>query len=187
MSNGSSEDWRVKHLVEAWKTTVEVQRHFNDIELTIRNYALTLLLAVAGAAGVALKEDVKVALWSGHQTSLASVLLFAGLCVHGAFFFMDRFWYHRLLKGAVDYGQKLEAELTALVPGSLHDSFALTAAISRHSPVQIAAWKLHSNGKMNVFYGAIALLLTLGIVEFWHSPKQTSDAAGPCCCEARSR
>ena len=34
-------------VVEAWKKTVDVQQQFNDIELRIRNYAITLLVAAS--------------------------------------------------------------------------------------------------------------------------------------------
>ena len=35
--------------VEAWKTTVQVQEHFNEIEMKIRALAITVLTAGIGA------------------------------------------------------------------------------------------------------------------------------------------
>ena len=152
-------DWRTTYLVEAWKTTVEVQKHFNDLELRIRNYALTLLLAVAGASGVALKEGLFVSVL-GARVSLASCLLMAGLVVLCGFYFMDRFWYHRLLRGSVAHGQRLEQKLSELTADSqCQDLFDLTRAIGHYSPVRLWRWQIHSKHKMDLFYGGMALLL----------------------------
>jgi hypothetical protein len=41
-----------KQTVELWKTTVGTQQHFNTLQLQLRNFALTLYLAVLAAAGV---------------------------------------------------------------------------------------------------------------------------------------
>ena len=43
--------------VDAWKTTVSVQQHFNDLELRVRNFAITFMTAVLGLVGLALKEE----------------------------------------------------------------------------------------------------------------------------------
>jgi FMN phosphatase YigB (HAD superfamily) len=40
-------------VLDLWKKTVDVQQHFNDLELRIRNYAVTLLVAVLGASAFA--------------------------------------------------------------------------------------------------------------------------------------
>lgn len=44
--------------LRAWETTVGVQEHFNDLELRIRNLALTVLTAVLGAGAFAYSEEL---------------------------------------------------------------------------------------------------------------------------------
>src|SRR6266567_2070560 len=90
-------DEELDRAVEVWKTTVGVQQHFNDIEMRIRNYALTLLVGILAGAGVALKDKTIVQV-AHHSVSLGSVILLAGLIGWLAFYFMDVAWYHRLLK-----------------------------------------------------------------------------------------
>ena len=43
-------------IIDVWKTTIEVQQHFNDLELRIRSFAVTLVVAVFGAVALAVKE-----------------------------------------------------------------------------------------------------------------------------------
>jgi hypothetical protein len=159
----------IKYLIDAWRKTVEVQQHFNDIELRIRNYDLTLLLAVSGAAGFTLQNGLAV--WDG-RISLAAFLLMAGLGIHAAFYFMDRFWYHRLLNGAVEHGAKLEKELSLLVSRRDDGAFDLTRAIGRHSPVRFFGREMRSKNKIDFFYGLVAFLMFMGICLVWtpHQP-----------------
>lgn len=163
---------------DAWKMAVTVQQHFNDIEMRIRNYALTLLLAVLAGAGLALREHEAFRIL-GLDISLAFAILLAGLVAWLSFYFMDEFWYHRLLIGAVMHAIALEKTLAQDVPG-----IGLTQRIGDESPVYL--WKrrregkpkrdgtprkagerreLHSTQKIRVFYLVTAfLLLFLAVV-----------------------
>lgn len=100
-------DAQLRILVDVWKQTIEVQQHFNDIVLRIRNLALTLLLAVFGAAALALRENIHI-LVLGQRLSLATAVLAVGAVGWSAFYFIDRYWYHQLLVGAVIHGEALE-------------------------------------------------------------------------------
>src|SRR5262245_38636337 len=93
--------------VEAWKTTIQVQQHFNDIEMKIPCLAITVLTAVLAAAAVAIKNGTRLDLgW--FCLPLGSALLFVGLVTWLLFYFVDKIWYHRLLLGAVNHGKALE-------------------------------------------------------------------------------
>src|SRR5262245_28698375 len=107
---------RAARSFEAWKVAVDVQKHFNDIEMRIRNYALTLLLAVLAGAGLALREHQAVILF-GVEVSLATIILAAGFVVWVAFYFMDELWYHKLLLGAVKQAADIERALDVIAPG----------------------------------------------------------------------
>lgn len=144
--------------LEIWKTTVDVQQHFNDLELRIRNYAVTVLTAVLGAAGVAIKERLFVR-FEGFNTTLAVWFLGVGLVAWLAFYFMDRWWYHRLLYGAVSHGLALEKELAFLFPGR-----GLTGMIGDASPMYVAGWKIRSPWKIDAFYGGVGFLLLIGAI-----------------------
>lgn len=66
------EDWsdvELQCVVRAWEKTVDVQQHFNDLELRVRSLALTTLTAVlAGAAyafsqGIQVRQQIQIPAW----------------------------------------------------------------------------------------------------------------------------
>lgn len=59
--------------LEIWKKIIDVQMHFNELEMKIRNFAILLLSALIGAAALALKENITFTSWG---LSLTSLLLF---------------------------------------------------------------------------------------------------------------
>jgi phosphoglycolate phosphatase-like HAD superfamily hydrolase len=144
---------RINRSLEAWKVTITVQQHFNDIEMRVRNFALTLLVAIIGASALAIQNGSIVTIFS-FKTSLAVWLLVGGVIAWLAFYFVDQIWYHRLLLGAVIQGKQLEDILKHDVPG-----IGLTGAIGDASPAKVLGITLHSKQKMSTFYFGIALML----------------------------
>jgi len=132
----------IEQVVDLWKKTVDVQMHFNDTEMKIRGLAITLLTAMLTVTGFAIKEKLNI----------VSGLFFLTAAVWSLFYVMDEFWYHRLLKGSVVYGERLEQIISRWVPGP-----HLTECIGAASPVI----GLHSKHKIRVFYWTIAALLLL--------------------------
>lgn len=152
--------------LEMWKQTVQVQMHFNDIEMKVRTVAITVLTFVLGGASLALREGTRVEL-TWVKPPLASLMLFLGLILWGAFYFVDQWWYHRLLIGSVVHGKALEAELRNTLPKA-----GLTKQISESSPKEYRIlWgrkrEMHSPDKMKVFYGIVAFLMIGGGALIW--------------------
>src|SRR5437764_5250969 len=50
----------------------------------------------------------------GHRPH---VFVVAAIFAWAAFFFMDRLWYHILLRGAVSHASSLENQFSGLIPG----------------------------------------------------------------------
>jgi len=158
---------RLKIYVDIWKKTVDVQQHFNDLELRIRNFAITIMAGVLGLAAYAIKENLTTQLLN-RQISLAAIVLVLGLLPWFGFYFMDRHWYHRLLYGAVHHGKFIEDRLGKVLP-----ELALTESIGKYSPIRIWRWlkpdttwywknrEMHSPQKINAFYSVGFLLLVL--------------------------
>lgn len=136
------------HVLEAWKKTVEVQQHFNEIEMKIRNYAITILVAVLGAAAFAVKERLP---------GLAGIFLIVGGVGVVLFYLMDETWYHRLLIGAVKHGTKIEGDHAVDLP-----ELGLTTAIGRASPFRLGKREVHSRHKLRGFYIGLILPLLVG-------------------------
>ncbi len=142
--------------IEIWKKTVDVQQHFNDLELRIRNFALIVTGAFLGLGGYAMK-DGGFADFGGYQISSAALIIGASLLPLCAFYLMDRLWYHRLLDGAVKAGIDAEGELL---------KFGIKVKLGTHiknvSPFKLWIFgkDIHSRHKMDGFYG----ILTLSII-----------------------
>ncbi|NVL22269.1 hypothetical protein [Pseudomonas syringae] len=150
--------------VEVWKKIVDVQQHFNDLELRIRNFALIVTGAFLGLGGYAIKDGGFVTVVNFNISS-ASLIVAAALVPLIAFYLMDRLWYHRLLEGSVTAGISAEDELNK---SSILVS--LGTCVSTRSPfvIPFLKWKVHSRHKMDGFYGLlclaiIVLTLTLAI------------------------
>jgi len=150
-----SDDEKAKLMVEAWKTTVDVQKHFNDLAMRIRAFALSFLGVVVGATAVAIQQK---------QSTLATLLAIVGILAWFAFWLMDGLWYHQLLKGAVKQGTKVEQ---LLARATNLDVFGLTQEITGSSHIQFSFLgkqkELHAAHKLLIFYivGTVALVLLL--------------------------
>lgn len=156
LSDGSlTEADAAKLYVDVWKQTVEVQKHFNDLEWRIRGLALTAATFALGASALAARERTTVG-----PVSAGSVVLLAGLLLWYAFYFADKFWYHPLLIASVRHGEQLEAELRKSLP-----AVGLTQDITAGSPAKPPAfwfWRkseLHSSDKLFYFYVIGGLVL----------------------------
>lgn len=178
-----------KVLIEIWKKIVDVQQHFNDLELRVRNFALVLTGTFLAIGGYAIKEEMFIDIMS-INISVSSLIVVAAIVPLFAFYFMDKFWYHRLLDGAVQAGISAEAQLRAR-----GYDISLGSKISEASPIinifygkklDSEYWllfpkrKMHSRHKMDVFYGvlfvslvAMAVFLAIGLHP-QPSPKEIS-------------
>jgi FMN phosphatase YigB (HAD superfamily) len=153
-----------KLVVQMWSRTIDTQEHFNDLELRIRNYAVTLLVAIVGVSAFAAKEDLRLPFMTvgGTPVAVASVLLLAGALSWGVFYLMDRHWYHRLLYGAVKHGAEIEGRWERRLP-----EMGLTSRIGKESPSQfrlgIGRWRVekqvHSPGKVDLFYLLVGMVI----------------------------
>jgi hypothetical protein len=142
----------VNSALEVWKTTLAVQQHFNELSLRVRSIAVTVLGGFLAVAGYALKERATVE-FMGRQISLTGAILLAALLCWGAFYVMDRLWYHRLLRAAVQHGRAVEDQLRSAIP-----TIGLTTTIDEASPI----WGLRAGHRLSIFYGFIAVVLWIG-------------------------
>jgi FMN phosphatase YigB (HAD superfamily) len=144
------------HVLSIWEKSVDVQQHFNDIELKIRNIALTVFTFIIVGVGYSIKEDLFIE-FDGFILPFSSVFAIIGIFIMFAFFYMDREWYHKLLHGAVKHGSNLEKRWNKYFP-----ELRLTQEIGNESPHRFLKRQIHSRDKYWFFYGL--LWLTLFIV-----------------------
>lgn len=164
-------------IVAIWKETVDVQKHFNEIGMRIRGMFVTILIAFFAAMGFII--DKKMTLVFGALTiQYAAVVPLLGIFTTWLFYFIDRYWYHRLLTGSVRHAIQIENLYKSEIP-----ELGLSGSIGKESPykpgrstsllagivVSDLKWQkdgeLHSDGKIELFYKSVmALLLAITIL-----------------------
>lgn len=181
-SENGSEDYSNQELIEVdkinfeiWKKGVEVHQHFNDLELRIRNYAITITGAIVAAIGIMTQRNMVTTVF-GVEFPTSLTLVMVAIVVWGSFFLMDRYWYHVLLKGAVNHNMKVEAALTHRYP-----NISLGKTISEESSkVKIFGLKLNSNKRLNIFYlSMLIILFVLGTGIFMSHSSGSTTIADP--------
>lgn len=146
---------KVGDIIIIWQKIIDVQQHFNDIALRIRNIALTVFTFIIGGIGYAEKEGLYF-LINSNFVPFSTVISFFGIVIMLAFYYMDKYWYHRLLIGAVNQGVLIEDKWANLIP-----EIRLTNSISKSSPHKILRIKIHSKFKFVIFYGLLISSLVL--------------------------
>ena len=167
----NSEDRKI--VVDIWKTTVEVQRHFNDISMRIRGIFVTTLLATFAAIGFLLNKELNLEVFD-LDVQFAAVMPVYGFIITCLFYFIDRYWYHQLLVGSVKHAIEIEKEYKTRIPGlSLSETIGKESPYEPRGVVRCLAKllvtddqfrktnKLHSVGKIEVFYKSVMAVLLL--------------------------
>jgi FMN phosphatase YigB (HAD superfamily) len=153
-----TDNGRVKNALETWKKCIDVQQHFNDLCLRIRNFAITVVGALIAAVAFTYQYGLETEV-SGYKFAAGLGFVVAAIFAWGGFAFMDRFWYHLLLRGAVAHASKLEDQFSRLIPG-----IGLTNEISDASrKIGIFGIKINSMRRLEIFYliGLLMLIIVL--------------------------
>ncbi|WP_272572268.1 hypothetical protein [Providencia sp. PROV258] len=161
----------IKIKVDVWKTVIETQEHFNDLEMKVRNFGILILSAFIGATGVTFNSD-SVFYFFGYEILISAIFSFGAAVIWWLFYFVDIYWYHPLLLGAVKQGLKIESELESIIPG-----ITLTKQIGESSPRDFLFFKkIHSTTKAKIFYfGILAILVMSTIILLFVSPKKKQE------------
>ncbi|WP_438335466.1 hypothetical protein ACSYAE_00355 [Edwardsiella tarda] len=161
----------LKLKVDVWKTVIDVQKHFNDLEMKVRNFGILILSAFIGAIGVSFNSSSNLVIFGGNY-SVSGILAFGAAIVWLLFYFVDVYWYHPLLLGAVKKGLEIEKEIGVDIA-----NIDLTKTIGDSSPKDILCFKnVHSTTKAKVFYfGVLTVLVITGVcMMIFNSPSKTN-------------
>ena len=169
----------LKNVLEVWKKTVDVQQHFNDLEMRIRNFAVTIVGVLIAAVGFTYQQSLETTLL-GFRFAAGLGLVIAAAIVWLGFFLMDRFWYHILLKGAVKHASMIEKKYKDRLP-----FIGLGGTISEVSgSVKIWGVTMNSDKRLTNFYrlgfamlGVIFLSLLFAVPH--RPPVQNGDQIQP--------
>lgn len=162
-------------VLRTWEKTVEVQQHFNDMGMRIRSFAITLLGVMLTATGLIFSKDLRISLPS-YSISASVVVLISALFFWLMFYFMDKYWYHVLLRGASEHAAKIEKLYSGKIP-----SISLSEKIFEASQnVRFLGFSLDSTARLRTFYGIGSTGIVILIVALFistTSPQRPHNAA----------
>jgi hypothetical protein len=116
----------MQNRMKEWEIVIQTQMHFNDLILRFRTILLTVFATIAGAL-VTLSRVAPTALKTGDYNALGYLLLAFWILAY----FIDIFYYHRMLLGAVAQAAKFDdAE-----PFKKSGYFGMTRSISNHTSI----------------------------------------------------
>lgn len=150
--------------VDLYKNSIQVQMHFNDIAWRIRGLALTAATFAIGAGSLAARFQLQIG-----YVSVGALLIVICWLLWYAFYFVDRHWYHPLLKGAVDDAREIEKAIQSHLPAA-----GVTTRISQASPYKPGAVvrffsckdSMNSTERLGWFYKVGWAVLLLAAVGF---------------------
>ena len=145
----------LKVQISIWEKVVDVQMHFNDLCLRIRNFAISILGVLLGSAAIAYRFAGHMIIFS-HKIPTATVFISISIVVWISFYLMDRFWYHELLKGSVHHAHSIERSLKKIAP-----EIELAQSIRDQSHKSL---KMNAAKKLNIFYISILIVQIIALV-----------------------
>jgi hypothetical protein len=174
--DNAMQDEQRKQVIEIWKTIVQVQQHFNDISMRIRGMFVTIILALFASIGFLLDKKLSLDFGPVHVQFATLIPLF-GIIGTLLFYFIDRYWYHRLLVGSVNHAIAIEKQYKEDMPElSLSDAIGavcpykpgyivnlLARLLVRHEKYRQTG-QLHSDAKIELFYKSVAPVLSLTMI-----------------------
>lgn len=179
---------RTALLLDYWKQTSNVQQHFNDVSMKLRNFAVVVFSGFLTGVGLAIHKNISINLL-GVDISAGVLFALAGMIATQLIHFMDTYWYHVFLKGAVKTSASIELEIkrildvTELSEGISSSSQAVCVASlfgKLHLPIGWQSWlkylcmssvEVDSTKRHKIFYRwllAIFILTGVGSI-FTHS------------------
>jgi len=156
---------KIKILQAEWKTVIETQMHFNDMLMRMRTAAISVVVAIFGAAAALMGQfpDQRLSI-CGRKVHASVGVIFGGLVLWIVIFIMDYCYYYKMLLGAVERGQEFDRAFEkAEFYGQFH-LFGMTTLIST------AVRRPTARRLVCLFYGVIfalgALFLAIVLISY---------------------
>jgi hypothetical protein len=164
--------------VQIWIKVVQTQEHFNEIGMKVRTMYATVMAGILSLYGIFVEHSSHIVFWTVSIDAIIPIC-FAIILMSTLFYFVDRYWYHRLLMGAVKQGAYIENRWKEILP-----ELGMGQKISDESSIdlnnkKVVLWiakrfvsdpelkttgNLHSDGKIELFYKPVRMLAVILLV-----------------------
>lgn len=101
---------RPEDIIRIWEKTVDTQMHFNEMSVKSRQLGFTFVAAALGVAALLLSrgEDFSILLFGFFRLHISVLLVATSIIAVFAIKRLDLGVYHRMLRGAVTFGEDVE-------------------------------------------------------------------------------
>lgn len=151
--------------IDIWKKAIDVQMHFNDMGMKVRHIYFTIIAALVAFYGVIIRSQSVTIELGFFEISYSVVIMMTIIFITYLFYFVDRFWYHRLLMGAVYSVSDLEKRFEKMGYPSLGLHISKQSPVKYSFPLNILKGtvirdtrsndQIHSEGKIELLYKMI--------------------------------
>jgi hypothetical protein len=144
-----------------WAKYEDIAMHFNDLLMRLRSQSLAGIAAVSTLVGIFTKTgttDAKV------EWMAATAIFVAMFFFWIAIFFLDIFYYNRLLIGAISAVTDLESKAAS---GAL-TSINISTLIEEEFKSQALRGKMSSFTGVLLFYAIVLVVIMAGAIFSWH-------------------
>lgn len=129
--------------VSIWAKTVETQMHFNEMCVKSRQFGLAFVAAALGLGILILSRGqefaIEVGIFGGFQLHATVLIILSGAFALYAVSILDLRVYHKMLRGAVTFGEDFEQKYMKQI---FHLEKGMTQAISHFSRFEDASVSL---------------------------------------------
>ncbi|WP_159729495.1 hypothetical protein [Sphingobacterium sp. 18053] len=158
------------NFITIWSKCIDIQMHFNSINLTIKSLAITGFTFFIAGLGYLYKEkvyleEINILMWFSLMGALIIIL----------FYFIDRFWYHLFLKATSTHIDFLEKNNE--LPSALKEALKVSERIGIESKKPInGVLILNSERKTNIFYSILIIpFIVIATYAFFEHGKSKSN------------
>jgi hypothetical protein len=144
-------------ILEEWKVVIETQMHFNQMLMQMRTAAISIALAVFGAAAYSLQYNKLFLTLGTYHFHAAVIIMLFGLGMLVSVSCLDYFYYFKMLLGAVKRGYQIDEAFKNKIDG--YKVFGMTTMI-RDSVGDPVGKTRRSAMLIWAFYG---IMLALGV------------------------
>jgi len=97
----------IKLIIEEWKVVIQTQMHFNEMIMKMRTTAISIFLAIFGAAAYSLQSNLLLQIFN-YRFHASIIIAMVGIFMLLSVFVIDYFYYDKMLRGAVEKGYSID-------------------------------------------------------------------------------
>lgn len=151
---------------KVWSKAVDTQMHFNEMSVRSRQFGLAFVAAALGLAIVLVSQGKDFAFhvpcFGGFEVHATVLIILASMLAMWGVRILDLTVYHRMLRGAVSFGEDLEEQWLKTAIGL---NAGMTQSISHFSRFEDAS--IFSNGGPYTYLGEKKFSAELKIRRFY--------------------